>query len=378
MMTADDEGRGTGKSILTLRYLSSEIWQEGLNSGLRERIRELLLDGSHRLFVSGLPSTALTHKPVQNNIFDATKRLIALISAVREAGPQLAAQTDLAQLRRILPGQKIAPMRFEFEESKLVLARRRTRHDPRDRDNIRTARSELLVRGKEIIGELTASNCDRRLLESVRYLLTQIEDDGNIIRVGMSNMTVEAMVRQFQEELPEAVIGMLNSHTANVSMYIAQFADWNRFAENAALAEIEPEAFDSIRRATDTLIDQLQSKPDIVDREIPLTFRHLQALIREPGRAAKRAVFAILRSIENMVSKVFSLIGELVDKTAHQVIDGLSKTVSRVVIIALLTVALESAGAISPIASRITEMSWLKNALEIVERHIEGLRTTAP
>jgi hypothetical protein len=79
--------------------------------------------------------------------------------------------------------------------------------------------------------------------------------------------------------------------------------------------------------------------------------------------------------MENLISKVFAFGAEFLEETARETSRRLSSAVSKVIVASLLATALETAVSITPIASQIGEMSWIRNAVEIVQRQIESLQT---
>jgi hypothetical protein len=280
---------------------------------------------------------------------------------------------DVAELRRIIPAQKVAPIQFEIRNGRLALQRRRSATAAEDRASTEIAREELLRGGQRILTELRGSNCDRRLIESLEYLQEQLSTGESIIRVGLSNIACEMMCGVYEAELPDAVASMIRSHTRGVDMFAAQFPEWNRFVENAAAVHINENDVAAIHATTKSLVQRLDAEANLVDPEVPETLSRLNNLISDPRTASKRAAFAILRSIENLVSKVFSCGADLMEKTVTKTIDGLSTVASKALIVGLLTIALTGASSIGPLASKVKEMASLKSAAELVERQLERM-----
>jgi hypothetical protein len=75
--------------------------------------------------------------------------------------------SDVAELRRIIPPQKVAPNQFEIRDGRLALQRRHSATVAEDGASTEIAREELLRGGQRILTELRNSNCDRRLVESL-------------------------------------------------------------------------------------------------------------------------------------------------------------------------------------------------------------------
>ena len=199
-------------------------------------------------------------------------------------------------------------------------------------------------------------------------------DDANVIRLGLSNIGCEMMCDAFKNELPVAVTSMLQAHTRGIDLFISQFPDWNRFVENAAATQLATTDVDDLRDAAAKLIVRLQNEPDLVEPEVPKTLSRLNELLTKPSSSAKRAAFAMLRSIENLVSKVFSYGAEFLDQTMSKTIAGASSITSKVLMAGLLSVALSGAVTISPVAAKVSEMQWLKKAVQLVEEQLGTLK----
>jgi hypothetical protein len=81
----------------------------------------------------------------------------------------------------------------------------------------------------------------------------------------------------------------------------------------------------------------------------------------------------MLRSIENLVSRVFSYGAEFLDKTTSKTIDGASVVTSKILLAGLLSLALAGATSISPLAGKVGEMQWMRVASELVQKQLEIL-----
>jgi hypothetical protein len=118
---------------------------------------------------------------------------ISIVTAARLLVDMLAGSThtssprppELAELRRIIPPQKVAPIQFEIRDGRLALQRKVSTTAAEDRSSTEIAREELLRGGQRILTELRGSNCDRRLIESLEYLQEQLSAGESIIRVGL-------------------------------------------------------------------------------------------------------------------------------------------------------------------------------------------------
>ena len=282
-------------------------------------------------------------------------------------------QRELFQLRSIIPAQKIAPAQFEIRNERLTVKRHVSDARGEDTGGIESARSQLQANGDKIIEELERSNCDRRLLSNIQHLQAQLIDETDAIKIGLTNLSCEFMCSAFDHELPSAVSSMLKAHTRGVQLFVGQFPEWNRFLENAATAHLEDNDVDALRVASEQLVGTLRSKPDIVDPEVPRTLAYLTQLLENPGSTAKKAAFAVLRSLENLISLVFNYGAEFGQKTMSKTIESASTHASRLIVITLLTIAVGGAASIGPIASKVPEMTWLQTASEIVKKQLEKM-----
>ncbi|MGB9366236.1 MAG: hypothetical protein WCE79_09515 [Xanthobacteraceae bacterium] len=307
------------------------------------------------------------------SIGDALSRLLEYASEYGPPPSSSPAVRDLFELRSIVPKQKIAPAQFEVKESRVVIARRTSPHDEDDKNNIASAKAELQRNNQRIIQELERSNCDRRLLENVQELQKLLNDDTDAIKIGLANLGCEVMSAAFEHELPTAVASMLKSHTRGVNLFVGQFPEWNKFLENAASVHIEASDVGAIKTASDTVIAELRGRPDLIDPEVPRTLSHLNELLRTPSAAGKRAAFAVLRSVENLISVIYTFGAEFAEKLASKTVDHASTVASKLLVRSLLALALAGAASIGPFAGKVSEMKWLQTASEIVKKQIQKL-----
>jgi hypothetical protein len=300
-------------------------------------------------------------------------RLIELVEFGIPIGMSQGELPGMSQLRHIVPGQKIAPVQFEVAEGKIVVAGQSPSFHAEDAENIRAAREALASQGERVLEELSQSNCDPRLLESLRGLQDGIVHESSIVKLGIMNIACEYMCDSFKQELPEAICGLLRGQTAGIGMFVAQFPEWQAFSEKAASIDLSPTDISSIHRAASDLSTKLELNPEIADPEVPRTIRAIAELIRDPAAATKRAAFATLRTIENFVAKAFRYGGEFLDETAQKSVSGLSTAVSRGLVIALMAAAIASATTLGPVSSRISDAGWMRDAAEIVQRQLDAM-----
>jgi hypothetical protein len=202
--------------------------------------------------------------------------------------------------------------------------------------------------------------------------MAQIDAAENAVRIGMANQDCDATAAGFFDELPTVLVGQLRGFIRNVEMYAAQFPDWQQFVDHAAMAELEPGDIDVARRATADLAEKLD-KPELADPEVPATLKRLAELRSHPGRASKRLAFALIRTVENFVSKALSFSTGFVEETAKETRSALTKPAGKAAAAALLYVAIESATGISGAASKVAEARWMQEAVSVLRRELQNL-----
>ncbi|MFH1345346.1 MAG: hypothetical protein ABIL01_29685 [Pseudomonadota bacterium] len=279
---------------------------------------------------------------------------------------------EVISLKRIVPDQKIAPLQFTITDSKIAVLRRVSPSRAADVKNIESARAELQRNGDKIISELEQSNCDKRLLASLQELQAQFQGEIDAIKMGLMNIGCETMCNAFDAELPLALSSMLRAHTRGVQMFIGQFPDWTAFVENAAAADLNNADVEELKVASAKVVSDLAARPDLVSPEVPRTLKALTEMLNSPSQSSKRAAFAVLRSFENLVSRVFGYGATFLEKTAEKTVDRAS-TAASAVIVGMLLLGVSGAIAIGPLSSKIPDMNWVKTAADIVKKQLDEL-----
>lgn len=311
---------------------------------------------------------------VSTTVKAAAESLRDYLSSALDARDNRPGGGEISHLRRIVPHQKVGPARFEIYHGRLRLQSSPARIARDDESGAIAAKEELRSAGKKILFELERSNCDRRLIESVQYLQEILADENaNVVRLALANIGCEGMCVASEEELPNAVVSMLQTYTRGVELVVAQFPEWVRFLENAAVIQLSDGDVSDIRHAAAGVVEELRARVDIVDPEVPRVLAHINDLLRNPGSSSKRAAFAVLRSVENLVSKIFSYGADFIDKTVSKTVDHASAAISKVVVAGLLGVALASATSIAPVADKVAEMKWLRIASEIIQKQFDKI-----
>jgi len=270
------------------------------------------------------------------------------------------------RLNGLVPEQKLAPVQFKVEDGFLTVDHVPAATASRDSANAVSAREQLVLQGKTVVEELRRSNCDLRFLETVMSLQAKLETADDIIQLGIINTSCGEMAKRFDAELSDAVAARLHAHISSVNAYVAQFPDWRRYTENAAIVELDERDVRQSLLIADEMISKLAAEPELVDPEVPRTIKLIKEAVGDPGRALKRTSFALLRTMENLFSKVFEYLGRFASDFATQTSTRLAKWGSRAAAGGLIPVILGWAATLTPIYERLPDASWLKPAIMII------------
>lgn len=277
------------------------------------------------------------------------------------------------RLRTLAPTQRLAPVWFDVVNGRIVIIDQPASAGLDDNTPLQETHDFLMGESEKVLSELQGSNCDRRLVDNFRQLTEQLRVNDNPIKLGAMNITSSFMTIQFKDELPDAVFAAMSGVTQNISMYVAQFPEWVTFSENAAAAEIDGDVVSQIRESAEKLASDLESAPDLADPEVPRTIRLLEEAATSPQIAGKRAIFALVRTLENLVSAVARFGGEIISDTASETKRRVSKTIGAGIAVALFAATINGASALLPAAERLSELAWLRPALEIMQKEITRL-----
>jgi hypothetical protein len=78
--------------------------------------------------------------------------------------------------------------------------------------------------------------------------------------------------------------------------------------------------------------------------------------------------FAAIRTAENLIISIWKHSADFLGRTLEKTKEVGSSMASKAVVYSLTGIALGAAAGISPLTSKILEMSWMRNAIELVER----------
>lgn len=292
------------------------------------------------------------------------------IQQTSDTSASIKENSSFSDLRWIVPIQQVTPVHFDVVQNRVVVVPRTPLTQEPDRENILSALEHIKSSGSHLIKNLENSNCDLRLVESVKELQAQIATDGNVVRIGLANMACGAMSAQFQSELPDAVIAMFYSYSTSISSYVAQFPEWERFTQKAAAIDMTEEDLFKLNKTAVNLTEELTNNPKLADPEVPKTILFVQQFLSAPGASSKRAAFAMICTVENLVSAIVRYSLDFFSKTTEKIVEHGSSVASKF-IIALLGIAFIGASGIGSAANR-AGVPWVKQAADIILKQIES------
>lgn len=302
-----------------------------------------------------------TMQEVIAQVIDDTRSYVETYLAALPPPPTQAAKAA-NEVAELVPEQKTGPLRFAIIDGIV-----RVEHQPamivsRDIPNVTAARQELIAAGKAGAEYLRSANFDYRLTDEVESIIARLSASQDIIALGVAAISFQQIVGSFEDELPNFWSAKLQGLSLGLSMYVAQFPEWMRFAENAADAEYSSEDVNRLYVAGYTLTEHLKTQGQLVDPEVPRSLAFLLESVRDPRRAAKRTVFAAIRSIENLISVIIKAFGTILSGIP----EGAKKGVVVITASTLLYAAANAAVHIDPAAGRVLRTSWLGKAGKLI------------
>lgn len=289
---------------------------------------------------------------------DALRQIFDAVATPEQSGLSKDV-VEIEDFRRDLPKQHISPVIFEITENRIVVSKLESKIDDQSMEGASLAREALIGHGEKIIGEIERSNCDRRLLDAVKELNESIVCGRNVIAIGINNMKCEMMCNGFSAEMPDAVVAMLQSHSRSVELYVRQFPEWNRFINNAAGFSVGKNDIERLSDGVNDLISMLKSNKSCVDSDVPAAIDKINGYAKSEF-SSKGARLALVRTVENLIIKIYEFVGGFIEKTLTRTIDEISNVISKFAAKALLAIALCGAGYLGGIAERVPELRWVK------------------
>lgn len=118
-------------------------------------------------------------------------------------------------------------------------------------------------------------------------------------------------------------------------------------------------------------MNELYHNKDVVDPHVPASLRLLSQAIDDPRQSSKRAVFGVIKSLENLVGAIFVGFGGLLGAAYSGLKDGVKTTVKVTSATLLLIVAVKLASSLSPSITKLAQPNWMQHAAKIVEKALE-------
>ena len=140
-----------------------------------EGITELLRNNRfHSVLSRNRPQPELFDQEQPKDVLGAIDLILHQLDEY-DGGLAYRSKNEVAQatiLRQIVPGQKLAPVKFNIKSGKIMIVRQKAKALQEDISNIQKARDLLVQRGNSIAASLEQSNCDRRVLEKLQRIAT--------------------------------------------------------------------------------------------------------------------------------------------------------------------------------------------------------------
>jgi len=168
--------------------------------------------------------------------------------------------------------------------------------------------------------------------------------------------------------MPEVLGAKLRAHLTSIGMYVAQFPEWARYSENAAIVELTEADIRRSREVATDVIVKLEAISEQVDPEVPKTIRFIMDAVSNPGHTSKRAAYALFSTLENLFSKIFGYAASFSDDLVTQSSKKVAAWGGSAVATIFVKAVLEGAGVLAPIYARLPDSAWLRNAVEIIEQ----------
>jgi hypothetical protein len=387
---AERNDASTDEALARLRKLQSQVhdlWDarsKAWNAELLDHFTLQLLDiRRSRVGFQSSYETINTFAPLEQ----AERVTRRLLSEARQRAPNTEpAQSAEPQppsapeaIQDFTPRQQLGPFQYEFEQGVL-----RIRHVPAISAEDRTeivdqARRALIEQGARLLTWLKETNCDHRVIETIAFVQERLERKQDIVALGVANSAATMMGAELADELAPVVTTMLKSHSASIAMYLSQFPDWVTYVRSLGEVKLSPADIEQLAASGRDLLAQLGKAGDAVHSEVPASIRFLLRLVADPEDTAQSTAFALIRTIENLVARIFRYGAAFLDAPISGAIEGIRKgtssAVSKLVIAGLLAAAVELAGGFGPIVAKLGELEWIQQVADIVRPEIQKLLT---
>lgn len=271
----------------------------------------------------------------------------------------------------ITPDQQPGPLQFEFAEGILRLRRQASKTNPLDSENVSNARYSLTEDARGLLQSLSDTNCDPRITSIIQEVEAILDSDADIIRLGLINYTCDNLFSMFSDELPSITSARFMGLSTGIRLYVAQFPEWQRFLDNAARSEFDDEDAETAYQVGKKILPALQQSTDLVDPQVPKSVELILETLKNPKLSAKRALFAAVRTLENLLAAALSEFAKLISDVSQGARSGAKKAAGAIAASGLLLVAANAAVELSPTAQNVLSSNWMSKAGELVQKALK-------
>ncbi len=257
--------------------------------------------------------------------------------------------------------QAVAPFQFAIANDRLILQTQTRIPKPRSETFVQSALKALVAQAEDVWADLENSN-HPRLLRSFKRLKDALRDGLSVVEIGMHCASFEGQVSAASEELSDSLLTLLMTFSNGVMSYASQFEEWQIFSDNAAEAGFASEDADNFATIARVLATELELRQE-VDEKVPRALR--QAADWNDKAKSPRSRLSVGRTVLNIITVCFN---ELVTKPAKTLV-GFGQA-------AIVAVVLHQAALSVAEISKTPEGAWLRPAVRVIERHLEGLTAT--
>lgn len=270
------------------------------------------------------------------------------------------------------PEQEVAVAQFTFEGSKLTIVEAPLIHgDMDDAHFIEEARSVLAERAEELSSELASSNAANALLPSLNIISNRFNHNRGVLTLAIAVNEFDEICMASADVLSDAHRAVLSSFSKSLWNFIGQFPEWHRYQERAAssaLEAINPKEFaQSAVEWVETLEDEGLAEP-----EVPRLLRYLAEAVQTPRKAAKRAIYALARTIQNAFIVLLEELGRWIKAMADETRTHVTKSIAKGTALAMIAGFI---GLLAPISS-LPGGEWLKDAAATMRPALERILKT--
>lgn len=167
-------------------------------------------------------------------------------------------------------------------------------------------------------------------------------------------------VHRYAPEKKAQVEGVLLAH----DMLVRRLPNWQAFlAEESELGEdLDDDAAEEIEAHADQVVDDWAKSPEVIDKSVPRTIELYREIKRSPGEATRQSIFALVRSIEDVLIAPMKFALKLIEETSKKTLPHLSKTLS-VILTAGVVGAIMKFADVFPAA-----FGWVKQGVEFLKQ----------